>query len=147
MTPQRFRTLIDAYGADPARWPEAERALAQALLDRADDETRAAWAAQRQLDAALSMLDAEAPDAALTRRIIACAPAPTRPPRRAWPPPRWWMAGGEFIGAGIAGLAAGALATALTAQPAGGDNGASLEADGVGTVFNNDADRMGNHGE
>lgn len=52
MTPERFEALIAAYGAEPRRWPEAERAAASALLD-ADARMREALARERRLDVLL----------------------------------------------------------------------------------------------
>jgi len=49
MTPERFETLLAAYGAEPRRWPEPERAAALALL-AGDARMRAALARERRLD-------------------------------------------------------------------------------------------------
>jgi ferric-dicitrate binding protein FerR (iron transport regulator) len=68
--------LIDAYGADPARWPEDERAAAERHL--ADDPSaRAALEEARRLDALLGRLPAppEAPSIALPMAL----PAQRRP--------------------------------------------------------------------
>lgn len=74
MTERRFARLISAHGADPARWPEAERAAGIAWAD-SHPEARAALAAERRLDA---MLDLAAPPpladsagSALADRIMA----------------------------------------------------------------------------
>jgi hypothetical protein len=58
MTPERLRTIIDSYGADPARWPAAEREAAQALLATSgtDAALRGLHAEAVRLDAALSAL-------------------------------------------------------------------------------------------
>src|SRR5690606_29901660 len=61
MTPERFETLIAAYGADPRRWPEAEREAALAFAE-GDPRAQTALAAERRLDALLDR--AEAPRAA-----------------------------------------------------------------------------------
>lgn len=45
----RFQRLLDAYGADYARWPAAERPAARALLMR-DPRARSALEAARSLD-------------------------------------------------------------------------------------------------
>jgi len=37
MTPKQFAALIDRFGADLARWPEADQGPAQALLARSDE--------------------------------------------------------------------------------------------------------------
>ena len=34
MTPERFHQIVEAYGADPRRWPSAERAAGQAWAQR-----------------------------------------------------------------------------------------------------------------
>ena len=60
VTPQRLDELLAAYGADPRRWPDAERAGAQALLARSP-ELSARLNAARRLDAALDQMDGEVP--------------------------------------------------------------------------------------
>jgi hypothetical protein len=65
----RFRWLLDAYGADLARWPQAERDAAQALLHR----SREAAEAQREtaeLDR-LMRRPAPVPSAASVERLVA----------------------------------------------------------------------------
>src|ERR1700743_2589544 len=51
MTPDRFRTIVDAYGADARHWPADERAAALAWADTHQDEAHALLAASAQLDA------------------------------------------------------------------------------------------------
>ena len=56
LTSERFRAIIDAYGAEPRRWPEAERAAAQAFAER-HSQAVAAWLDEaRGLDAMLDLL-------------------------------------------------------------------------------------------
>jgi hypothetical protein len=55
----RFRRLIAAYGADPARWPPGRRARAEALLARSA-KARALLGEAQALDALL-IADAKAP--------------------------------------------------------------------------------------
>ncbi|MFO7482162.1 hypothetical protein [Oceanibaculum nanhaiense] len=70
---QRLEALLDAYGADPARWPAAERTAAQALL-AADPDAQAQLEQTRQLDRALDALPpAPAPAGDLAARIRAAA--------------------------------------------------------------------------
>jgi hypothetical protein len=105
MTPARFESLIAAYGADPARWPAAERAAAEALLARAP-ELRARTAQAAALDTALDRWPSPAPPALDAEQLAARVSAMPqgrvvafRPRRRAaalWP--------------NAAGLAAAALA-------------------------------------
>jgi hypothetical protein len=53
MTLERLRNLLDAYGADPAHWPDDERATMQALI-AASAPARAALAEAAALDALLA---------------------------------------------------------------------------------------------
>jgi hypothetical protein len=106
MDANRFDEIVAAYGADPARWPPAERAAATAfaagrdLADaRAVDTAIAAWLAQP-----VQPLD----DVTTTRAIDAALAAPA--PRRWWPA----LAGGAV---------AAALATVAIGIPAFRDTG------------------------
>ena len=70
----RFRRLIAAYGADPARWPPGQRSRAEALLARSDT-ARALLAEARAFDSLL-MADAKPPAVEqLAAAIIARATA------------------------------------------------------------------------
>jgi hypothetical protein len=72
---ERFRALVESYGVAPARWPEAERQAASALLD-VSAEARALVDAEAGLDAALDQVPALAPSAALMGRILRALPGP-----------------------------------------------------------------------
>ena len=87
---QRLEEIVGAWGASPARWPQAERAAAEALLASSAEARRLVAAAQR-LDSLLDAAPAEAPSEALMARLmaarpcpVASAPAATRAPRRRW---------------------------------------------------------------
>lgn len=66
---RRLEELIDAYGADPARWPAAERAAAQALL-AIEPAARTLQDRARRLDSALDALP-PAPQVALQTGALA----------------------------------------------------------------------------
>jgi hypothetical protein len=68
----RLRAIFDAYGGDPLRWPDAERAAALALLARSADARRLHAEALR-LDAALDLLPARPPSPGLEDRIVTAA--------------------------------------------------------------------------
>jgi hypothetical protein len=69
MTLERFGQLVDAYGADFARMPEAERASARALLE-SSPQARALWDEARALDALLDTPQQDlAPSPALERAL------------------------------------------------------------------------------
>lgn len=76
MNEARFRALLDAYGADLRRWPEAERADAARFAQAHPDA--AAWAAEAAaLDALLDLSPMRKPSDLLARRILAQAPRAT----------------------------------------------------------------------
>lgn len=83
---ERLMQIVAAYGAAPARWPEGERAGAQALLARtlatgseADRAMlQAALDEAEALDGALTGLVAPVPDAAMTRLTAAVAFPPAQ---------------------------------------------------------------------
>jgi hypothetical protein len=111
----RFRRLIEAYGADPARWPPPERAAALALL-ATSAQARAALEDARRLDALLAADRRPAPDASLAESIIARAAAqpqerPARSDRRlepgGWSLPRLWPQAAGLLAAALLGFAVG----------------------------------------
>lgn len=71
MTKDRFEYLLDAYGADFARWPADARDSGRAAL-AADASLRAAWEQAEALDDALR-LPVLSPSAQLRDQIIASA--------------------------------------------------------------------------
>ena len=91
MNIERLTLIIAAYGAAPQRWPEGERATAQALLASIEafgsTPERAALQAAldeaNDLDGALAGFAAQVPDAAMARLTAAVAfpPPRTKAPR------------------------------------------------------------------
>ena len=65
MTPERFHQIVEAYGADPRRWPQQERAAAQAWAQSHRAEADALLAEAAGVDAWLAADKVEPPDAAL----------------------------------------------------------------------------------
>ena len=74
MTNERVIQLIEAYGPEPAAWPEEERGAAETLLKRAPDLFADALEDARMLDAALASLPEPQAPAGLAERIITSAP-------------------------------------------------------------------------
>ena len=74
MNLDRFVAIVEAYGASPARWPEAERAAAVAFLKTSSDAQRLADEAEA-LDGLLDMPETIAATRDLQDRILAAAPA------------------------------------------------------------------------
>src|SRR5690348_1810668 len=97
----RFAELIDAYGAELERMPEAERARAHALL-QSDARAAELHAAAARLDALLDAAPLAEVSSALSARV---AELPLRHPRAErsalWPWPGVW----RFVAAGaLAGM-------------------------------------------
>ncbi|MGE0116647.1 MAG: hypothetical protein AB7S71_20395 [Dongiaceae bacterium] len=78
MTSERLEAIVAVYGADPARWPAAERDAAASLLARSD-AARALTAHAAALDAALDAVPSLSPTPALRAAVLAAAPQ-ARPP-------------------------------------------------------------------
>lgn len=101
----RFEQIIDAYGANPERWPAAERNEGELSLNFA---ASAALAEARQLDA---ILDADpVPLAATDLRERVALAMQTQPVRmlRASSRPRWAMVAG-LAAACVCGISIGML--------------------------------------
>jgi hypothetical protein len=106
MTPQDFRRLTETYGASPQRWPKAVRAQGEALVARGDPDALAALALARELDTYLASHKVAPPDVDLIRSIVRSA---SISPPSLWRRSRVWFSGAGLIGAGAAGVLAGAL--------------------------------------
>jgi hypothetical protein len=145
MTPERFRAIVDAYGADARHWPAAERADASAWAEQHRGEADALLAQAALLDAWLGSASVAAPEPALVERIVASAPAPSR--RRRWLPlawpgsgsgrASWWWSGAAFAGVGLIGGVAGAFAVSfflVTGSPSPGTESSYLTTGFSGTA-------------
>lgn len=118
MTPERFHQIVEAYGAEPRRWPQPERAAAQAWAQAHRAQADALLAEAAGVDAWLAVDQVEPPGAALLARVLDSAPAQQAVPRR-----RWWWSGAAMAGVGLLGGVTGAFAVsffllASTAQQA-----------------------------
>lgn len=116
MTEERLLTLLQAYGADTMRWPEAERAEARARLAvSTDDRVRRALAEAEALDGALEALPGPAlSDAAYARLMRQARPGPRARLRGVlgWQGPLWRPLG-AMAAALIFGIALGLNQTAV----------------------------------
>lgn len=75
MTEDRFFEILEAYGANPERWPEAERAAAQAYAEAHADTVTEALQSAAALDALLAPTVVE-PSDLLQRRLLKALPVP-----------------------------------------------------------------------
>lgn len=107
---ERLRAIVEAYGADAARWPEAEREGALALLASSPEATQYRDRA-RALDAMLDRATAYEPAPGLLTRVLA------RPARRRaslfeelWPFGPIWRPAFGMAAAMVLGIAVGLVA-------------------------------------
>jgi len=103
----RFETLVAAYGATPSRWPEEERAAAEAFA-RADSRAAALLAEADSIDALLFAHKVAEPSRTLRAMVVEAAPRKRRLAGRA---KMWWTGLGLAL-AGASGMLAGSAATA-----------------------------------
>jgi hypothetical protein len=97
VTPETALAIIDSHGADPARWPEADRPALLALA-ATDARVGAALAEARALDAMLGDWAGEVAPATFDLAAI------TRLPQEQLARPRRWLAGGALAAAAAAAL-------------------------------------------
>lgn len=109
MTPARFIALTEAYGADRRRWPEVERAMADAYVAAYPEVARQAMADADTLDALLFTSRPLQPSAALRDRVIAAATV--RAPRKTWLSRLGLAMGAGWAAAACAGVVAGVVMT------------------------------------
>jgi hypothetical protein len=114
---ERFARVLDAYGADAGRWPEAERAAALRLVARSA-EARALRDHAAELDALLERAPLAEPSPGLRATVLAdvlatvltsASPAPWRQwAALLWPFGPSWQPASALLLAGLLGFAVGA---------------------------------------
>lgn len=109
MTPERFRTLVDTYGANARRWPEGERADAEVWAEAHRAQAQIWLDQASQLDLWLAQDQVAPPSRALIERVVAQAPGPRT---MGWQFGLWWP-GAACAGAGLIGGVVGAFAVSL----------------------------------
>jgi hypothetical protein len=110
MTPERFRQIVEAYGADSRRWPLQERAAAQAWAQSHRTQAGLALDEAAGIDAWLAADKVDPPGASLQQRIV--DRAPLRPADRSGRRRLWWS-GAAVAGVGLLGGVAGAFAVSF----------------------------------
>jgi hypothetical protein len=123
---ERLAEIVDAYGGDPLRWPEAERLAAQGLAAR-DPRAMAMVNEAEALDALFDAAPGLVPDAALQARIIARRPRPSLW-RELFPNAGVWKPAVGFalalaLGVGIQSAAADQLGLNVSDEVAATDQG------------------------
>jgi len=105
----RLGVLLDAYGADRSRWPEAERTAAWALIE-AEPRARALYDEARALDGLLSRASVIEPSPELKAEVLAAASRP----RESWIQALWpfgapWKPASALAAAILLGIIAGTV--------------------------------------
>ena len=111
MTRERLAQLIEAYGADPARWPESEREDALALIS-SSPQAAALRLRAAALDGLLDQASAHEPSPELKAEILARAAAPRwrAVSSTLWPFGPIWRPAAALALAAVLGLATGLVA-------------------------------------
>ena len=107
MNSRRFEEILAAYGADPLRWPDAERD--EALRHQAGESAAAARALDRALDLNTQAVDVDAFTARAMANFAKPRASVTPLPRRANLAPIWALAACAVLGLAI-GFGAGSFA-------------------------------------
>ncbi|WP_017932164.1 hypothetical protein [Robiginitomaculum antarcticum] len=103
MNALRFVQIVEAYGADPIRWPEDERAVAQDFAARHDSAAQVLNRAG-QIDALLHRRRAPAPTDLLKTRILKRTNAAQLTAKSVKSRPAFYRIAAVILFAGIAGL-------------------------------------------
>lgn len=118
MTRERFKMLLDAYGGDPLRWPDAERAAALKFVE-SDAEARRMIEQERAFDRALDLADTAPVTPELQRKILAAFSQRKFGARSlawftAWMPTApQWIPAAAFAASLLLGVGVGALIPSL----------------------------------
>ena len=108
MNAQRFQNLAEAYGGDPRRWPEAERAAARAFMDADPHGAERLLFEARQMDLALDASPRAVVSHDLRERVIAMAATAGLKPRARFALGRLaWASGAGWAAACAAGILVG----------------------------------------
>ena len=121
MNAERFSQLVDAYGADARRWPQAERAAAEAFRLAQPDTAARVLAEADTVDDLLDAAPRAVVSHVLRERVLAAAAGAglkARRPLFGFRPGRLaWLSSGAFAAAAFAGVLAGqSMTTHLTAD-------------------------------
>jgi hypothetical protein len=111
MNEARFMELLSAFGAELSRWPEDERAAAEALLEVAPHRIKDIWESERTFDHLLA-LEKDAPASiALETRVLTASPDRRAARGRTSPFGKWkmpqWATGGAIAASLALGFAVG----------------------------------------
>lgn len=115
MNRERFQQVLAAYGADPQRWPDSERAALEAYA-AANADAAALLADARDIDALLDVTrEPLAPNPQLASRVLNAAPRKATRTVSFDTRARWALAACALLGV-VAGFGGGRLAPSASAD-------------------------------
>lgn len=136
MNEARFMTLLSAYGAELARWPEDERAAAEALLEVAPHRVKDIWESERAFDHLLALEKDVPASIALETKVLSTALGRRSAPRPAPVLARWklpqWATGGAIAASLALGFAVGYAGEPQKTPPEAGEYAKMLTINGAG---------------
>lgn len=111
MTVEQLSVFLELYGSDPRRWPEGDRAAAEALILNST-EAQELQARARALDNLLDTVMPLPADDSLRRRILTQIPAASRGSAGGgslsdWVFGRWWPQAAALAAAAVLGVVIG----------------------------------------
>jgi len=135
MTVEQLAVLLEIYGSDPRRWPQADRAAAEALILKSP-EAQELHARAQALDNLLDTVTPLPADDSLRRRILTRIPdASLRSVRGGSPSDwflgRWWPQAAALAAAAVLGVVIGG-----TVLPPPSDR--AMDSEGADWVFGGD---------
>jgi hypothetical protein len=136
MNEARFIELLGVYGAELSRWPEEDRAAAEALLEVAPHRIKDIWESERSFDHLLALEKDGPASIALETKVLASSPdrRAARKPAMAlgkWTLPQW--ATGGAIAASLAlGFAVGYAGEPAPSQGENADYAKIMRTSGAG---------------
>jgi hypothetical protein len=120
----RLAELLDAYGGDPERWPQHERALAVSLV-QSDPRAAELQRAALQLDQQLEQFEVSEPSAQLQARVLEIPIRQERARRARFALPGWGIAALALVPCAL-GFLSGALSTETSDPDEGWSEVASM---------------------
>ena len=111
MTVEQLAVFLEMYGSDPRRWPEADRAVAEALILKSP-EAQELHARVQALDNLLDTVTPLPADDSLRRRILTQIPSASGQSARGdsfsdWVFGRWWPQVAALAAAAVLGVVIG----------------------------------------
>ncbi len=139
MNEARFIELLAAYGAEMSRWPEDDRADAEAFLEVAPHRIKDIWESERAFDHLLALEKDGPASISLETRIVGASPDRRRVRKPlgidgGWSLPQW-LAGGAMAASLALGFAVGYAGEPAQLKDADYAKMLTVSGGGAGSMF------------